>query len=188
MNSLIKLIKDNIFYINSFKLERNCSVFVVKMNKSFVIVLLLIEISLKSSAQIPTVPTASPTDPTTTTVFTIPTPSTITAGTTVPTPPTIISTSSSSFVETTSTSFVTTSTNLETSSTNYLTTSTPSFIPMPCPPEGLHHLPTENCQYFIVCVWGNPHEGNCNDGFLFDPSTSSCLPANNVDCGTRYRP
>lgn len=136
------------------------------MEKYFVICLILIEIILKINAQVPTVPTAGPTDPTTTTttIFTIPTPSTITASTTIPSAPTLSTTTNSNLVT---------------------TTSVPSLT---CPPNGISHWPTDNCQTFTVCVYGRPHIGICSDGTLFDPLSSSCLPAANVDCGTRFRP
>lgn len=57
-----------------------------------------------------------------------------------------------------------------------------------CPPEGIHHRPTDHCQYFIICINGAEHLGRCSDGFLFDEITNSCQPATIVDCGTRTRP
>jgi hypothetical protein len=71
--------------------------------------------------------------------------------------------------------------------TSFLTT-TQTIPQLICPQTGIHHLPTQNCQNFIVCIYGRDHPGSCSDGFLFDPVTSSCLSANVVDCGSRYRP
>lgn len=132
------------------------------MASNFVICLIFVLIIYKVNAQAPTVPTAGPT---LTTIFTIPTPSTITQSSTIPSAPTLLSTTSLNMVTTTTTG-----------------------SSLSCPPNGIYHLPTSNCQTFIVCVYGRPHEGSCSDGTLFDSLTSSCLPAANVDCGTRYRP
>lgn len=68
-------------------------------------------------------------------------------------------------------------------------TVTSTQTPQPtCPPTGIHHFPTENCQDFIVCIYGREHLGSCAKGFLFDPVTSSCLTADVVDCELRIRP
>lgn len=72
-------------------------------------------------------------------------------------------------------------------STSLVSTTTPQ-IPVFCPPTGIHHLPTENCQDFIICVYGRDHLGTCAEGFLFDLTTNSCLTADKVDCGERNRP
>lgn len=100
------------------------------------------------------------------TVPTVPPTTTTTIPTTIPTAPTAPITST-----------VTT--------TILVTTTNP---PIDCPLTGIHHLPAENCQEFILCIYGRPHGGICPEETLFDPLTSSCLSANLVDCGTRYRP
>lgn len=123
------------------------------------LILLLLMISYKYvNCQIPTAPTPDPTDPT---IETVPT-----APTLMPTPPTIGSTTT----------------------TVIMTTSTTTIASLTCPPSGIHHFPVDNCQEFLLCVYGREHMGRCADGTLFDPPTSSCLNANNVDCENRYRP
>lgn len=57
-----------------------------------------------------------------------------------------------------------------------------------CPPEGIHHIATDHCQYFIICINGAEHLGRCSDGFLFDAQIRACQPAAMVYCGTRTRP
>lgn len=54
-----------------------------------------------------------------------------------------------------------------------------------CPPDGIHHRPTDHCQFFIICINGQEHLGQCPDGFLFDDTTLTCEPAALVNCGTR---
>lgn len=57
-----------------------------------------------------------------------------------------------------------------------------------CPPEGIVHRPTDHCQFFIICINGQEHLGECPPGFLFDATRLTCEPAALVDCGSRTRP
>lgn len=102
----------------------------------------------------------------------------------ISTAPTPDPTTTTEEITTITTITVPTAPTIKTTTTPILTT----LSPVICPPLGIHHLPSENCQEFIVCVYGRPHMGACSEGTLFDTLTSSCLPANQVDCGTRYRP
>lgn len=141
--------------------------------QSVILFLILLISCLEVNSQVPTVPTAAPT---TVLPTTMPSAPTITHPTTIPTPPTIISTTTTPIISTTTTPIVS------------VTTTTSSSSLFTCPPDGIGHYPVSNCQEFIVCVYGRQHMGRCADGTLFDPPSSSCMNANVVDCGSRYRP
>lgn len=57
-----------------------------------------------------------------------------------------------------------------------------------CPPTGVAHFPHGNCQYFFVCINGEPFETRCSVNTLWDDVLNLCRSADLVDCGTRTRP
>lgn len=60
--------------------------------------------------------------------------------------------------------------------------------PFQCPPTGVSYHPTSHCQFFVTCINGNRHDGQCLTGFLFDAIRLNCEPEVTVDCGDRTRP
>jgi Chitin binding Peritrophin-A domain len=134
------------------------------MRKIRFLILIFVAI-IEINAQISTAPTAGPTEPLTTTPVL-----TTTTQITTPTPPILPPTVPSA------------------TSTASTTTTLPPPPEINCPASGIHHLPTQYCQEFILCIYGRAHPGRCEDGFLFEERSSSCLEAHLVDCGTRQRP
>jgi Chitin binding Peritrophin-A domain len=117
-----------------------------------------------------TIPTAPPASTTTLSTgiisSTVPTAPTGTISNTVPTAPT----------RTTTSSFPTAPTNQ------------PPPGPPNCSPSGISHHPHPNCQYFYICIYGQLHEGRCENETLWDVVLNICRNSNQVDCGPRFRP
>lgn len=57
-----------------------------------------------------------------------------------------------------------------------------------CPPNAFGNVPYPNdCRQYIMCMYGTYVLLTCPDNFYFSAETLTCLPEDQVDCGSRPR-
>lgn len=156
-----------------------------EMKRVEIFVILSIFSGVLGQNGLPTVPTAAPTTSTTTTTEEPTTTTTTQEVTTTLSATTSRSTTLRPPTPSIPTAPIGTPT---TSAPSTISASSTTLTSFECPPTGVHHFPTSHCQHFVICVNGNPYDGQCQNGFLFDEIRRNCEPSEIVDCGNRIRP